>query len=171
VSNAASIAPKLLTAREASVLVSKLTGRRCSPRRLGYLLLGGGIGTDVEPRRRGQTRLYGAIDLALVRLGLLLEEEGISPWVARVVLTYLRNDLVMAWRAASPLALAVTGVRGTLEPALKTRPAWATAWVPLREVWRDLEREIRRVRDAHPSVWMWREMPAGRAANSGGRTS
>jgi hypothetical protein len=167
VRNSVAVVPKLLTAREAAGLVARLTGERCSPRQLHYLLIGGGLGTDVVARRRGQTRLYGTIDLALVRLALLLEGEGLSPWVVRVVLTYLRNDVVLAWRSAAPVALAVRGLRGTLEPALKGRPKWAVGWAPLREVWRDIEKEIQRVREARPSVWMWRHVPAADAIYSG----
>ena len=152
-------AVKLLTAGEAARLLSKSTGRKCSPHRVRRLLVNAGLGTEVQRRRQGQTRLFGALDLALVRLAIELERQGISAWVAKVVLTYLRDDLVRAFKSAAPVALAVTGVRGSLEPALRTRPSAATAWVPLREIWKGLESDIGAIRDAKPTVWMWAEVP------------
>jgi hypothetical protein len=107
---------------------------------------------------RGQTRLYGTLDVAFVRLALRLQAEGVSPWVARVVLTYLRNDLVRAWKSGAAVALAIRGLKGTLEPALRSRPASISAWVPLREVARGIDTEIQRTRDARETVWMWRKV-------------
>jgi hypothetical protein len=122
------------------------------------LLVTGGLGTDARRRTHGQTRLYGILDVAFVRLALRLEQEGVSPWVVRVVLTYLRNDLVRAWKASAAVALAIDGLKGSLEPALKSRPASATTWVPLREIWRGVETEIERACDARETVWMWRRV-------------
>ena len=102
---------KLLTADEVATAVTKLTGRKCSTRRVRHLLVNGGVGTELQPRQRGQTRLYGVLDLAFLRLSLELERQGVSSWVSRVVLTYLRNELVLAWRAGSPVGLAVSGLR------------------------------------------------------------
>ncbi|MEO8677520.1 MAG: hypothetical protein ABI665_00645 [Vicinamibacterales bacterium] len=149
---------KLLTAVEAAKAVTRLTGRKCSPRRVRHLLVDGGVGTELQPRQRGQTRLFGALDLAFLRLSLELERQGVSSWVSRVVLTYLRNELVLAWRAGSPVGLAVSGLRGTIQPALKPRPPRTVAWVPLREIWRGLDAEIGEVRTAQPKVWMWRDV-------------
>jgi hypothetical protein len=123
------------------------------------LLVTARLGTELQPRRKGQTRLFGALDLAIVRVALELERQGISAWVSKVVLTYLRDDLVRAFKSAAPVALAVAGLRGSLEPALKARPSSAVAWVPLREVWRGLEPEIDSIRVAKPTVWMWTEVP------------
>ena len=150
---------KLLTADEVATAVTKLTGRKCSTRRVRHLLVNGGVGTELQPRQRGQTRLYGVLDLAFLRLSLELERQGVSSWVSRVVLTYLRNELVLAWRAGSPVGLAVSGLRGTVQPVLKARPPGTVAWIPLREIWRGLEAEIGEVRTARPNVWMWRDVP------------
>jgi hypothetical protein len=150
--------PKLLTAVEAARLASRLSGRKCTPRRVRHLLVQGGLGTELQCRQQGQTRLFGALDLALVLLAMELEKQGISAWVGRVVLTYLRDDLVRAFKAATPVALAVNGVRGRLEPSLKSKPSWAIGWVPLRELWRGLDGEIASVREAKPTVWMWSEV-------------
>jgi hypothetical protein len=151
--------PKLLTAIEAAHVVSKLCGVTYTARRVRHLLVLGGLGTELQPRQQGQTRLFGALDLAILRVAVELERQGISGWVARVVLTYLRDDIVRAFRSSAPLALAVTGLRGSLEPVFKHRPSTAVAWVPLREAWRGLEHEITLVRDAKPTVWMWSEVP------------
>jgi hypothetical protein len=59
----------------------------------------------------GTTRLYTPIDVAFVRLALRLAREGVSTTVARVVMTYLRSDLIRAWKAGAPLALAVRDSR------------------------------------------------------------
>jgi DNA-binding transcriptional MerR regulator len=150
---------KLLTSTELAKLASRTAGRKCTARRVRHLLVQGGLGTELQPRRQGQTRLFGALDLAILRVALELEQQGISAQVIRVVLTYLRDDLVRAYKSAAPLALAVNGLRGRLEPTLRTKPASAVAWVPLREIWKGLDQEISGVRDAKPTVWMWAEVP------------
>jgi hypothetical protein len=153
------VIPKVLTTSEVASVCARLTGRRCSPRQVHYLLVGGGLGTDARRRAHGQTRLYGILDVAFVRLALRLQAEGISPMVARVALTYLRNDLVRAWKAGAGLAVAITGVHGSLQPALKAKPVAAVAYVPLLEIWRGLETELQRVCAARAEVWMWRHVP------------
>lgn len=165
-----SAVPRLLTAEEAAALVRRLTGRRCTARQVRYLLVRGGLGSDAARGRQGQTRLLGVLDVAFLRLALTLRADGLSATVARVVLTYLRSEITLAWRSGSAVALAVTGIRGSLEPALKGRPKWATAWVPLREIWRDLDAEIQQVRQARPAIWLWRRLPAGHAAAERGRS-
>jgi hypothetical protein len=149
---------RVLTATEAAQVLSKLTGTSCSPHRVRRLLVAARLGTELQRRQNGETRLFGALDLALVRVTLELERQGISAWVSRVVLTYLRDDLVRAFKSAAPVALAVAGVRGSLEPAFEARPASAVGWVPLREAWKGIEREIEIVRQAKPTVWMWSEV-------------
>ncbi|MGE0041649.1 MAG: hypothetical protein AB7H88_01505 [Vicinamibacterales bacterium] len=151
---------KALTAKEVCALVTRLSGRPCSERKLRHLLVACALGTELPARRHGQTRLYGVLDVALLRLAVALEGEGISPWVTRVVLTYLRDDLVRAWRSASPLAVAVRGVQGTLEPVPRGRPRWAVGWVPLREIWRGLEPAVEQVAAARETVWMWKPVSA-----------
>lgn len=151
--------PKLLTAVEAARAVSRLTGRRCTARRVRHLLVEGQLGTELQARQRGQTRLFGVLDLAIMRLAIELDRQGVSSWVTRVVLTYLRNDIVMAFKSAAPVALAIAGLRGSVQPALKARPAGTVAWVPLREIWKGIEAEIGEVRAAKPTVWMYRDVP------------
>ena len=152
-------AGKFLTAVEAAHVLSKLTGRHCTPQRVRRLLVNAKLGTELQARQRGQTRLFGALDLAIMRIALELDRQGISAWVSKVILTYLRDDVVRAFKSAAPLALAVNGIRGSLEPSLKARPSSAVAWVPLREVWKGIETEIEAVRGAKPTVWMWSEVP------------
>jgi hypothetical protein len=146
-----------LTVSEAATVASHLAGRPCSPRQVRHLLVRGGLGTDTGKRTRGETRLYGSLDVALVRLALRLQADGVSPWVVRVVLTYLRNDLVRAWKSSAAVALAINGLKGTLEPALKPRPASAAAWVPLRDIFKGIDVEIQRT-CARDTVWMWRKV-------------
>jgi hypothetical protein len=153
------VSQKLLTGVEAAQLVSALTGRKCTPRRVRHLLVDGGLGTELQGRQRGQTRLFGALDLAVLRLASELEAQGISAWVTRVVLTYLRDDIVRAIKSAAPVALAITGLKGRLEPALKARPSSAIAWVPLRDVWKGLDDQISALRQNQPTVWMWARVP------------
>jgi hypothetical protein len=151
--------PKLMTAVEAARAVSRLTGRKCSARRVRHLLVQGQLGTELQARQHGQTRLFGVLDLAIVRLAIELDRQGVSSWVTRVVLTYLRNDIVMAFKSAAPVALAISGLKGSVLPALKAKPAGTVAWVPLREVWKGIEAEIGEVRAAKPTVWMYRDVP------------
>ena len=154
------ITPKALTAAELAQIVSRLSDRHVSARRVRHLLVESGLGTEWQARQQGQTRLFGVLDLAIVRLAIELERQGISAWVARVVLTYLRDDLVRAFRSSAPVALAVRGVRATLEPALKGQPSGLAAWVPVRDVWKGLDAEVAAARAAKPTVWMWTEVPA-----------
>jgi hypothetical protein len=153
------VIPNVLTGPEVASVCARLTGRRCSPRQVRYLLVGGGLGTDARRRAHGQTRLYGILDVAFVRLALRLQAEGVSPMVARVTLTYLRNDLVRAWKAGAAVALAVTGVHGFLQPVLKVRPSGSVAYVPLLDIWRGLDSELHRICAARARVWMWRHVP------------
>jgi len=74
----------VLTASEMAQVVARLEGEACSARRVRYLL-GGLILGDTVPQR-GRTRLYGPIDVAMMRLAVRLEAQGISAWVVRVVL-------------------------------------------------------------------------------------
>jgi hypothetical protein len=154
------VTPKALTAVELAQLVSRLAGRTVSPRRVRHLLVGAGLGTELQARQQGQTRLFGVLDVALIRLAIELEKQGISAWVTRVVLTYLRDDIVRAFRASAPVALGVHGLRARLEPTLKARPSGFVAWVPLREIWKGLEAEVAGMRAGKPTVWMWSEVPA-----------
>jgi DNA-binding transcriptional MerR regulator len=152
------VIPKVLTLAEVAALCGRLEGRRCSTRQVRYLLVAGGLGSEARRRAHGQTRVYHAIDVAFVRLALRLQREGVSPMVARVTLTYLRNDLIRAWKASAAVALAITGVHGSLQPVLKARPAGAAAYVPLLEIWRGLETEVHKVAAARGEVWMWRRV-------------
>ena len=154
-----SVTPDLLTLGEVALLASRLTGRSCSQRQVRYLLIGCGLGTDAHLRNRGQTRLFNLIDVALMRLALAIAGEGGSAPIARVVLTYLRNDIIRAWKAGAPVALAIRGVQGSLEPVLKARPSWAVTWVPLRDIWHGLDREVHQVCQKRSTVWMWRKVP------------
>jgi len=136
-----------------------MTGRTCTPRRVRHLLVQGQLGTELQRRTRGQTRRFGVLDLAILRLAVELDREGVSSWVTRVVLTYLRPEIVLALKSSAPVALAISGLRGSLEPTLKARPPGTVAWVPLREVWRGIEAAIGEVRTAQPTVWMYRNVP------------
>ena len=156
-----------LTLSEVAKVASHLAGHPCSPRQVHHLLVRGGLGSDPGRRTRGQTRLYGTIDIAFVRLALRLQSDGVSPWVVRVVLTYLRSDLIRAWKSSAALALAIDGLKGTLEPSLRPRPAFATAWVPLREVYRGIDAEIQRTGGALETVWMWRRVSVQAIPRSG----
>lgn len=152
------VTPRMLTAAEVATLCGDLTGRRCSARQVQHLLVTGALGTDTRRRANGQTRLFGIVDVAFVRLALRLHADGISPWVARVVLTYLRNDLIRTWKAGAATALTINGVHGSLEPAVRSAPTGSAAYVPLREIWRGLDAELHRVCAARSTVWMWREV-------------
>src|SRR2546428_5507109 len=79
-------APLVLTAPEVAAVVSQLEGEPCSVRRVRYLL-SELLATDAAPQR-GQARLSGPVDVALMRLAVRLEAQGLSAWVARVVLAY-----------------------------------------------------------------------------------
>jgi hypothetical protein len=149
----------VLTASEIAAVVTRLEGEACTARRVRYLL-SGLLQTD-SGTQRGHTRLYGPIDLAMMRLAVRLEAQGVSAWVVRVVLSYGGEEIRAAWRAGASLALAVRGVTGTIEPAkLETPTSPAVARVLLRSVTTGNVAAIRRERRTRPMVWMWRPMAA-----------
>ena len=150
---------KMLTIGEVASLASRLTGRRCTGRQVRYLLVTHGLGTESAARPRGQTRLFGVLDVALVCLARRLRAAGLSPIVIRTVLTYRRDDIIRAWRAGSRVAIVVDGLQGTLQPLLKTAPTGAVA-VSLPDVWRGLDAEVDRVSRSRPNLWMYRKVPA-----------
>lgn len=150
---------RVLTATEVAQIASRLSGRAISVRRVRHLLVDAGLGTELQVRRQGETRLFGVLDLALVRLAVELDAQGVSAWVGRVVLTYRRDDIVRAFKSSAPVALAIRGLHATLEPALKTKPLGLAAWVPLREIWKGLDAEVTAVRANKPTVWMWSHVP------------
>ena len=160
------VIPKVLTAAEVAALCARLEGRRCSTRQVSYLLVSGGLGTEPHRRAHGQTRVYGLVDVAFVRLALRLQTEGVSPMAARVTLTYLRNDLIRVWKAGASMALVIRGMHGSLQPVLKARPPGTAASVPLLEIWRGLEAELHRVCAARTEVWMWRHVPVNAVPDS-----
>lgn len=149
---------RALTLREVTDLLCTLSGQTVTERQVRYLLITGQVGADATTRAHGRTRLYGSLDVALARAALGLRAEGVSPQLTRVVITYLRDDLVRAWRAAAPLAVAITGVQGSLEPVSKGRPGRASAWVPLRALWQGLEARVQEVADGRDDVWMYRKV-------------
>jgi len=148
----------MLTVREVATLASRLSSHPCSERQVRYLLVTSGLGTEAARRARGQTRLFGVVDLALVCLARRLHAEGVSPMVIRTVLTYRRDDVIRAWRAGARVALVVDGVQGWVQPMLKPTPKGAAA-VALPEIWRGLDGEVERVSRGRPRVWMWRDVP------------
>jgi hypothetical protein len=150
--------PLVLTAPEVAAVVARLDGDACTPRRVRYLL-SHRLAVD-GARRKGQTRLYGPVDVALMRLAVRLQAQGLSRWTVRVVLVYSREILRDAWRSRAAVALVVRGVRGTIESAATATPGPADASVPLRPVWVGVERAIRRERLQRPRVWQWRAVPA-----------
>ena len=149
---------KMLTVGEVASLASRLTGRRCSERQVRYLLVTHRLGTESAARPRGQTRLFGVIDVALVCLAKRLHTAGISPMVVRTVLTYRRDEIIRAWRSGSRVALVVDGIRGSLQPLLKTTPKGTIA-VSLPDIWRGLDTEVDRAARSRSSVWMYRQVP------------
>ena len=78
--------------------------------------------------------------------------------LARVTLTYLRTELIRTWKAGAASALVIHGLHGAVQPIVRTPPAGAAAYVPLREIWHGLETEIHRVSGARATVWMWRRV-------------
>jgi hypothetical protein len=147
----------VLTASEVATVVARLEGEACTARRVRYLL--SGLLMTETASQRGQTRLYGPVDVALMRLAVRLEAQGVSAWVVRVVLSYGGEEIRAAWRAGATVALAVRGVTGTIEPARLQTPT-AVARVLLRSVTTGNAAAIRRERRTRPMVWMWRPLPA-----------
>jgi hypothetical protein len=154
-----SAAPLLLTAPEVAAVVSRLEGEPCSVRRVRYLLSGLSA-TDAAPPR-GEVRLWGPVDVALMRLAVRLGTQGLSPWVARVVLTYSGAEIRAAWTSGASVALAVRGVTGSIEGATPGPDAPAVAArVLLRSVFVGTVSAIRQERRARPTIWRWKARPA-----------
>lgn len=148
--------PLVLTAPEVATVVTALDGTACTARRVRYLLE---RPTAAAGLVRGQTRLYGLAEVALMRLALRLEAQGVSGWVARVVVAYCGDAIRAAWQSGAAVALVVRGVTGTLVPIRDAgRPAAAV--VPLPAVWQGLAQAVRAERRRHPDVWRWRYVNA-----------
>jgi len=160
--------PVGLTLTEAATLLTKLEGRTVTPRHVRAVLVLDTRGRAIERRRLGETRVYTAEDVALVRLALRLRGSGVSPTVARIVAACLRAELVAAWRSRRGYALAVTGLRGVVVPPHRERPSGVIAWVPLRAVWAGIEDAIRTTRRTQPEIWQWKAQPATALAAGGG---
>jgi len=150
--------PLVLTAPEVAAVVSQLEGESCSARQVRYLL-SGLLGTDAE-RPHGQTRWHGPADVALMRLAVRLEAQGVSAWVVRVVLAYCGTEIRAAWASGAPVALVIRGVTGTIESLATDFAVPAAARVPLRAVWTGVERAMRQTRRARPHLWRWKAGPA-----------
>ena len=150
--------PLVLTAPEVAAVVSQLEGERCTVRQVRYLLYG--LLPSDTPVPRGHTRLYGPDDVALMRLAVRLHAQGVSAWVARVVLAYCGAEIRAAWRAGSASALVVRGVTGTIEAATADpSSAPASVRVSLRAVWIGVERAMRGTRRDRPQIWRGRHIP------------
>jgi hypothetical protein len=149
--------PLVLTAPEVADVVSQLEREPCSVRQVRYLL-SALRRTDPEPQR-GHARLYDLDDVALMRLAVRLQTQGISAWVTRVVLAYGADEIRAAWSLGAPVALVVRGVTGFLEP-VKPEPHTpaASARVPLRAVWSGVKPAMRSPRRTRP-LWRGRPVP------------
>lgn len=146
-----------VTVREIAAIVSQMEGRACSYARVRSLLvLGQGGRRTVVPRERGDTRLFTAYDVAIVRAAEQLKRQGVSSAVTRVILATLRQELEAAWRQYRPAALAIIGVRGWLPHEEASRDG-AIAWVPLRPVWAGIEDAIAETREQAPTVVRYRQ--------------
>jgi DNA-binding transcriptional MerR regulator len=149
-----------VTVAEVAAILTKLLGTAITTAQVRSVLVLDTRGRTMSPRRHGQTRLYSAVDVALVRLVLRLRAEGVSPTVARVVVAHFRELLAQHWTHHDPMAFAVIGMRGLLLYAKQSRPDGAVAWMDLRDVWRGVERAVQAVRQKAPEVWQWKSQPA-----------
>jgi hypothetical protein len=150
-----SATPLVLTAPEVAAVVSRLEDQACSVRRVRYLL--SGLPATDPTAARGEVRLYGPADVALMRLAVRLEARGVSAWVAQEVLAYRADEIRAAWRAGAPAALQVRGVTGSIEMATRdTDTPPGVVRVPLRPVFVGIASAIRRERRARPTIWRWR---------------
>src|SRR5262245_24735254 len=93
-----------LTLEEAAQVLSTLEKRAVSADQIRTAVLLDTRRRIPLPRRHGETRLFTADDLAVVRLVLRLRAAGVSSTVARVVVACLREALGKSWR--QPVALA-----------------------------------------------------------------
>jgi hypothetical protein len=145
--------------------VSRLEGEACSVRRVRYLL--SGLPATDAIQARGEVRLYGPVDVALMRLALRLEARDVSAWVVQVVLAYRADEIRAAWRTGAPAALQVRGVTGSLEMATRdTDTPPGVVRVPLRPVFVGIASAIRHERPARPTIWRWRASLATELAES-----
>lgn len=158
-----------VTVAEAAAILAELEGRPVSVAQVRSVLVLDTRGRALAPRVHGQTRVYTAVDLALVRLTFRLRGAGVSPTVARVMVANARDVLAGHWQHDDPMALAVVGLRGLVVYAASRRPDGAVAWVPLRDVWRGIEAAMRARRAVEPQMWQWKRHPAPLVASGGER--
>jgi DNA-binding transcriptional MerR regulator len=110
-----------------------------------------------------QARLYGAQDVALVRVFLRLVARGLPAWQARAVLALRNHELRHALETGDPLMLCVdwpdVHIMGVSEASR------FDVRVSLRAVLVGVEAAIARRRHDEPDVWVgWMTMPAAVAA-------
>jgi DNA-binding transcriptional MerR regulator len=159
--------PDGVTLREAAQLLSTLERRPVSPAQVRSILVLDTTGHALAPRQHGDVRLYSAVDVAFVRLTLRLRAEGVSPTVARTIVSCLGPMLAEHLTHNHPMALAVVGLRGLLLYAPAGRPDAVVAWVTLQDVWRGIEDRIRVVRQRAPELRRWNQPLAAVAGGQG----
>lgn len=103
----------------------------------------------------GGSRLYGAVDLALLRLWLRLASE-VGPVAARFTLAYIGRSVRTAIERRRPLVLVVQGKRAGLLAARDASRITAVAKVPVLTLLEGVEDAIRAVREESPELWAGR---------------
>lgn len=116
-----------------------------------------------EPTASGDSALYTAADVALIRLILRLMDEGARPWMARAAVAQHAEALRAALSSHRAAVFMATGPLGVLNPT--DRPTSGPAWcVRLGDVRRGLFSEIQRERRGQ-RVWArWGARTAAEAA-------
>lgn len=129
-------APGVTLAQAASIL-SRRMRRVVTPSQVRAILVLDSQGKALAPRRKGDTRLFTAEEIAQALVVLRLRAAGVSAMVARLIVANRRDELINAWHQNLPMALGVVGMRGMLLWRGK-EPEGVIAWVDLPDVWRGL---------------------------------
>jgi hypothetical protein len=118
--------------------------------------------------RQGATAMLNRLDLAVIRLLIRLEAEGLSQPIARFVTVCLAPEIRTLLSAWKPVSAVVAVQRLDVYPKLR-RPILTSAadaerlgiygvTVPVRDLMAGLTEGIARVRTAQPTVWQWKQV-------------
>jgi hypothetical protein len=140
-----------ISLEQVGALLSSLERDTITPSQVRTILVLGPNARAMEPKRRGEQRLFSAEDVAIARLVLRLRKEGVTPVVSRVIVATLREELVRVWRHGDAMALAVIGMRGLIVPSSTPRLGPVAAFVPLPSVWARVEAALASSHHAGPA--------------------
>ena len=118
-----------------------------------------GLAPTHQPTTHGDSALFGAFDLFLLRLFVRLRHEGVVAWNARAILLYLREQMRAELDAGRAPVLELRGSRGIVRDAsMGAAPASSFGPIQLRPLADSSLRAVSDYRATRPELfaaWRW----------------